>query len=545
MTSEYRFIKGGGAVSKAIVILAGILLMFLPGVSQAGQATVDSGNIDLVINYHGSPAGNDDGNATENPKSAQDVIEGIIGHYADAVYEATETAHRLRKVRVYMNGQVPQGMSADIVWTANLAGVGPRSGPVANDHIEMFDTGWFGTGNQLDFLADESGAGYTLGHEMGHFMYGLYDEYDLNNGNDIVVVPSIMNSQWDARNAGDPNFHDYKWLNFSIAANNTPGFQDYENTLQTEQHRRMSASCWETLARDTTADPVLTPKWSLDGFRRHYSDLDAVAPSAGAAPQINLGVTGANPRRDLNIIWMTTNLVYQLVLDRSGSMGGTKLADVKAAAKLLLREMKLDKTSVGLIEFDDVVSVLRPITKITSEAVRDDLLAAVDTITDRNMTAVGDAAKRALDGIVAFGTGGDSKFVFLLTDGLSNSGRDPLTVIPEYKAHDVRLYTFGFGSDADQAMLSQMAVGTSGEYRFSPTSLVDLHEAFKDAYGSASSGVKLSAKSSPVAQGTVQTNMFYVDASLVSLSVTILFDNGALTASLSDPSGSALSLIHI
>ena len=548
MTSEYRLIKGGGAGSKAIVILAGILLMFLPGVSQAGQATVDNGDIDLVINYHGSPAGNDDGNATETPRSAQDVIEGIIGHYADAVYEATETAHRLRKVRIYKNGQVPQGVNADIVWLSTLpGGAGPSSGPVANDHINMCDT-WVND-NNWSALTDEMGAGYTLGHEMGHFMYGLYDEYDLgdaweqqifgNSFQDTPVSPSIMNRQWNARDPANPNFHDYKWLNFSIAANSTPGFQDYEDTLQTEQHRSMGASCWETLARATSADPATFARaWSLNGHRRHYAGL--VAPAAGAAPQINLGVVGADPRRDLNIVWMTTNLVCQLVLDRSGSMAGSKLADVKAAAKLLLGEMKLDKTSVGIIEFDDVVTVLRPITKITSENVRNDLIAAVDSITDRNATAVGDAAKRALDDIVAFGTRGDSKFVFLLTDGLSNSGRDPLTVIPEYKAHDVRLYTFGFGSDADQAMLSQMAVGTSGEYRFSPTSLVDLHEAFKDAYGSASSGVKLSAKSSPVAQGTVQTSKFYVDASLVSLSVSILFDNGALTSSLSDPSGAAI-----
>lgn len=540
---EYGYKQMAARGAHAGMLAAALALMVGASLCEAGQATVDNGNIDIVINYHGSPAGNDDGSSEETPRSDQDVIESIIGHYADAVYESTETAHRLREVRIYRNGQVPQGISADIVWLNTLpdnntrpGGDGPSAGPVANSHINMCDL-WDEWND--DLLADESGAGYTLGHEMGHFMYGVYDEYVINQG-DLVVVPAIMNSQWNARRENDPNFHDYRWLNFSIAADPDAG-TDYENTLQTEQHRRMNASCWETLARDPANDPVLPRRWTLDGFRRQYADLAAVAPAAGAEPNVDLDEAGADPRRDLEVIWMTSNLVYQLVLDHSGSMSGSKLEDAKAGAKLLLGEMELGKTSVGIIKFDDDVTVVRSITELTTEAARNDLISAIDGITADGSTAIGDAAQRALDDIVAYGVRGDSRFVFLLSDGLSNTGRDPLSVVPDYVDNDVILYTFGYGTGADEDTLRQMAEDTTGEYRFAPTSLADIHEAFEDAYASSVPGVTLTSSSPSVPSGTTQEYPFYVDDTLVVLSATVLYEDGAVTATLSDPLASVVN----
>jgi hypothetical protein len=115
------------------------------------------------------------------------------------------------------------------VWNA---AEGPRAAPsgfgVSGRHItfgDVFPDGC-GGGCDVNFLVRQEEGGYTLGHEFGHYVFGLYDEYRSNvatNPNiywplsgDTPVQDSIMNSQWNAVIAGGNNF---RWLNHSTSNN--------------------------------------------------------------------------------------------------------------------------------------------------------------------------------------------------------------------------------------------------------------------------------------------------------------------------------------
>lgn len=251
--------------------------------------------IDLTISLYNAPA-------DHTP------YVGIIEHFADAIYEMSNGAQRIGKVTIFQNGQNRD--SADVVWKNNvwpnvpggcISGRG-RSGC----RIYMGDTFPFKTPYPALQSAKWRGAGYTLGHEWGHFYYGLYDEYDgtatcTDKPSDIYALQScdsmpnsVMDDQWSAAN-GDLN-----WLNFGIAAN---------QTKKNVTWRVYGASDWEVLARSPNQDP-------RDGQRKdaakrsYYAELAAVAPTGNAASSIELPTS--NARGALQIVWIAPAAAVQL-----------------------------------------------------------------------------------------------------------------------------------------------------------------------------------------------------------------------------------------
>jgi calcium-activated chloride channel regulator 3/4 len=438
--------------------------------------------LDLVISLRSNPTGDNNGNSQSGVNSeAQNRWERIIGHFADGVYESTEGVHRIRNVRVYRNARTWD--KADITW--DTAGWPMSSGiNRTGGHIFMFETFVDGRGKgvNLDLASDEQGAGYTMAHEWGHYFYGLYDEYAKVTG-EISVQPSIMTSQWNARNPADGSVADLRWLNFSIrgpSQANGP-FGPFQNTFRNKQHRTYGASAWEVLARPTSSDP--TDSVSLGfrslGTRNYYPELTAVAPTG--TPRIDLPNSAA--RANLNITWMTDRVTTEIVIDKSGSMlDSNKIAQARTAAKLLVDAAELGKTRIGVTAFDNSVYNIISQRDLTAQADKDAIKNAIDSIFAGGDTAIGDAAASALAKITAdSSTVGDTRVVFLLTDGQNTAGRDPLSVIPNYTNAQIPLFTFGFGSDADGATLGTLARQTGGQYYFSPSTLAEISSAFRSA----------------------------------------------------------------
>lgn len=121
--------------------------------------------IDLIVSFDG------------NPTPAQRAIyEGIFRSFADAVFEFTNGAHKVRTVQFYTNGA--RRADAHIYWLARClpqANVGSALIPGAA--IVMCDTI---DGSDANLLADPAVAGYILVHNWGHAYYGLYNEGPLN-----------------------------------------------------------------------------------------------------------------------------------------------------------------------------------------------------------------------------------------------------------------------------------------------------------------------------------------------------------------------------
>ena len=138
-----------------------------------------------------------------------------------------------------------------------------------------------------------------------------------------------------------------------------------------------------------------------------------------------------------------------LVTDTSGSMNATdveptRLAAAKTAAERFLDRVP-DQLRVGLVAYSDAPhTVLRPTVE------RDPVRTAVERLTADGGTATGDALDSALS---ALGTRGDDAppaAVVLLSDGATQTGRDPADVAREAKAAGVPVYTVALGTPEGQ-----------------------------------------------------------------------------------------------
>jgi uncharacterized protein YegL len=484
---------------------------------------------DLTISLYNDPQGDDNGNTQDvDPGSVdQDKYEKIVQHAADAVYESTEGAHALRKVRIFRKGE--NNGTADVVWvescwpSARLNGITSKSA-----HINMCDKF-----NTHDMLADPLGAGYTLAHEWAHYAYGLKDEYKKSGvactgsssqgpcETDDPVRPSMMTSQWSARSGG--SLVDSRWLNFSIANQSTPA-GDFQNTKNNAHHRKYGMSGWQVLATETSFLQQLLGL--IVSVRQYYPELAAVAPKGVSSPDFAPAkntIKPAGSRNSLDIIWMSDDLIFEIVIDRSGSMGGSRIQNAKTAAKLLVDLAKEGSTQIGVISFSSSVTTVAPITPITDQASKNALKAAIDGISSGGSTAIGDAAQAALNALVAAGSAANSKVTFLLSDGQSNSGVPPLSVIPAYQAAQIPILAFSYGAGADTATLGQMASQTKGKLFISPTTLAEISAAFQDANAIASSASPIDSGEGTADPSGGSMPAVLVDSTIADLSMTVTY----------------------
>lgn len=509
--------------------------------AQAAATTSSLALFDVVVSLYNDPSGDGDP-GTSTGSEQQTAYENIIRNWADAVCEQSNGAHKLGKVRLFTNGR--ESSRADVVWNASEQ---PRANPsgfgTPGFRIifgDIFPEGC-GTGCTKNMLTDPLGAGYTLGHEWGHYVYGLYDEYRGSNASvtkislpqtgDTPVVPSIMSSQWNAKGG------DFRWLNHSTSNN----FQ-----ANTAQGRVFGVAGWDVLIRDPSADPRNGDRAALPQ-RTHYTTLDGRRPTASDNwVKIELPGFRTTCRNQLEIIWMQEDLEMQVVIDRSGSMAGTPMANAQQAAKSLVDVFPDGQTALGIVSFATDVTQDQSITSIPDpgNAVKATIKGIVDTLIADGSTSLFDAAQLALTNLQSFKTAHGTKakqLVFLLSDGMDNDSLATQgSVTSAYQAADVPLVTFGYGSFAPTGVLQQLASDTGGSFFASPTTLAQIQNAFLAAISSVSSLVNVESGSIIAPSGGVATEeSFQVDSTLASFSIFATYDGniGDINFALEGPTG--------
>jgi Ca-activated chloride channel homolog len=155
-------------------------------------------------------------------------------------------------------------------------------------------------------------------------------------------------------------------------------------------------------------------------------------------------------------------LNLSLVLDRSGSMSGEKLAAARDAASLLARRLHPEDV-LSLVTYDDTVqTVAPPATGVEQE----ELSRAIRSIQSGGMTNLSGGWLRGRE-LVAGGRRPEGvNRVILLTDGLANVGiTDPAALTGlcrEAREHGVTTTTIGFGADYNEHLLRAMADAGGG-----------------------------------------------------------------------------------
>ncbi len=156
-------------------------------------------------------------------------------------------------------------------------------------------------------------------------------------------------------------------------------------------------------------------------------------------------------------------------IDVSGSMQGEKLAFAKASALRLLDHLRAEDYA-GLVVFADVGEVVYSPARMSPEN-KEALRAKIQGITVQGSTNLADGLCKALEVVKRLDLPSTVlSRVLLLTDGQPNMGlaktAEALRALVATNRGPATVSAFGYGSDADQELLSQLAGEGQGNYAF-------------------------------------------------------------------------------
>jgi Ca-activated chloride channel family protein len=158
-----------------------------------------------------------------------------------------------------------------------------------------------------------------------------------------------------------------------------------------------------------------------------------------------------------------------LVIDRSGSMSGTKLEKAKEAAIFCVRNLT-EADRVAIVTYDDHVRVAAPSLHLTPE-VKSRLISEIRAIYTGGSTNLGGGWLTGAQEVAANSDrDGYLSRVILMSDGLANVGIvDPEELArhaTELRLRGVSTTTVGIGEDFNEYLLEQMAIKGGGHFYF-------------------------------------------------------------------------------
>jgi len=170
------------------------------------------------------------------------------------------------------------------------------------------------------------------------------------------------------------------------------------------------------------------------------------------------GMPERGPRTAVNAV---------LILDRSGSMSGEKIARARDAARALIAELD-GEDRLAIVDFASDAHVLVPSAAVTPafKEIALSQVARLQATTGTNLEAALDlAAPQLVQGR------GPSRLdkVFLATDGLANEGVSDRAALLRIAARDfgrATVSTFGVGEDYDEDFLASLAAQGGGRTLF-------------------------------------------------------------------------------
>jgi len=228
-----------------------------------------------------------------------------------------------------------------------------------------------------------------------------------------------------------------------------------------------------------------------------------------------------------------------LVIDRSGSMGTSKMNAAKNAAKMFVDLMRTgDK--VGVVDFDDRVTVTYALTEIGADrAAAQAAKGAIDSLSARGNTTVGGGLQTAQAQLNSLGRQGSTRVMVLLSDGQENTDPMAADVLPGIIQDNMVVYSIGLGQDADQRLLQDIAKQTGGLYAFSPGS-----EQLQEIYNRISAALYgqsvVRAQAGTVSAGGVAQQAVKIDSNLSQATFSLTWPGSDLDLVLVQPDGGVI-----
>ncbi len=175
-----------------------------------------------------------------------------------------------------------------------------------------------------------------------------------------------------------------------------------------------------------------------------------------------------------------------LILDRSGSMAGEPLANLKSGANAFIDiiDEATDGTQDGQIGLGSRIGIVSFATTATQNTQLitsvSDLKNAVDALSSDGFTNHADAFEKALELFDPAST--NAKVMVMFTDGVTTAGGDPNTVATLAKSQGVIIYCIGLSGNGgiDQAALNAWSSDPDSAYVAIAPDDTALEELFKD-----------------------------------------------------------------
>ena len=157
-----------------------------------------------------------------------------------------------------------------------------------------------------------------------------------------------------------------------------------------------------------------------------------------------------------------------IVLDRSGSMGGTKISDAKIAALNLLSNLT-SGDRFGLVTYSDGVQRRSNLVKVTP-ANRRRLESIIRSISAGGATNLGAGLQEGIDLLLSARKTGNMRRVILISDGLANRGVTDSASLGNMASISVEnefaVSTVGVGSDFNEHLMTYIADRGAGNYYY-------------------------------------------------------------------------------
>ncbi|MFZ1529974.1 MAG: VWA domain-containing protein [Ferruginibacter sp.] len=409
-----------------------------------------------------------------NP-SAQELnfLCQLFQQVSKILYDATDAQQSIGYIQIATNSL--GGDDADI-WVHPNSDVWPNSTSARL---------WF-AGESMDISQDFTYFATIMAHELSHYLYDLRDEYNNNTvcQGDINTQASMMEgydwnlyTRWtDAAGndyatfadffadftAGTAVLHAGQPTEFCHAGNHNATANNNQNNLND------NLSCWEYIGDDANHGNL---PYAL------------VVPGAGGP---SLAQPAPNPPASVCVELIPAQR-FMLVLDRSGSMFGNKIEQLKSGAHFWVDYVHVGE-ELGMVRFSGTPTLAAAMAEVPAAAAaqttwRNDRHTIIDAITASGSTAIGDALRMGLNDLLAAGSAA-AQVIVLFTDGLQNSGSETAEeVLPDAIAAGVKIYTIGLGADQDVSLLTDIANASGGLYFGIPADIAeaDAADAISDA----------------------------------------------------------------
>jgi Ca-activated chloride channel homolog len=174
-----------------------------------------------------------------------------------------------------------------------------------------------------------------------------------------------------------------------------------------------------------------------------------------------------------------------VVIDRSGSMQGERIAAAKKGAHVALERLSSDDV-VSLVAYNHGVDVLSPAAPVGGS--RDKLERAIDRLTADGTTALYAGVKEGGEQVKEFRSDTKVNRVILLSDGLANVGPSSPGEVAELgrqlASKGISVSTIGLGLEYNEDLMQRLAAASDGNHVFVERPS-DLAEIFDREFGDA------------------------------------------------------------